>query len=591
MAMALWLVAVAAWNVLAPLHRPAQVGGSTAPPPPVLLERLPEGQLLVGRLGFLIDAGGTLSVGDLLAPAMAQQFHYPAEPQHLGLGRDIVWVRMDFEVPAGAVGADPQWLLSFPSVAARDVRFYGPYREGAEAALAKPIVTGGDHPYAGRPLAAERMVFPFQLPPPGRYTAFLRVHSDVPQIYMLRFWREGDYLVGTQDKRLFDGVSYGILIGMLVYNLLLLVIFRERVHAYYLLTCAFAVLAIASFNGHVMRYLLPGRPGLAMDLYLLAPLLWVACAAQFGRHFLNLRRYAPVLDFCLAGLAAALGLSAMAVLADSSALTHWAQRATEVGTTLGGAVMVLGATRAWRGNYRPALLYLAGLGILVAAALLLVLSNWGVLPWKSMWLNLLQAGVAAELVVFSVALGSRIRLLQRSQRELHARADWLATQVETDPLTGAVNRAGLMRRGSQHIATGAPLALMLLDLDGFKPVNDRFGHDAGDKVLVEVVRRLRAQMRETDTVARYGGDEFVLLLPGDVDRQVLAMMAHRVVEQVRAPVEYEGQSLVVTASIGIARFPVNARDLPGLLRAADLAMYHSKQQRQLDFAFPEDLRS
>ena len=588
-ALGLWLFQTMAEK--AAVH---QAVGSFHAGAPVTLQRQPGGLGIGGKLGFLVDPTGQWRIEQIVAadPQDARlRFRYSGETQRLGvgLGKGVVWAKFQFSVPAPA--GNVHWLLVMPSVAARDMQFHGPYDAGA-ARLAPPQVAGADHPFSSRPAPTERMSFPFRVQEPGLYTVYFRVHSDVMQVYAPRIWNETDYLVSTDGKRLFDGLTYGILLGMLVYNLLLLSIFRERMHAYYLVTCACAVLTLASFNGHLARYLWPDTPALPQYLYIAAPLLWALFAGQFGRYFLNLRVHAPRIDQVLTALALVLAAVLVAATASGDPLlqVRWMARATELAAVLGPPLLAIGGFRAYRAGFGPALLYLGGLAILVLSALLLILSNWGVLPWSGLQLNLLQLGAAAELVVLSVAVGSRIRSLRRAQQELHAHADNLVTQAETDPLTGVANRRGLQRRADRQFATGAPQALLLLDLDRFKPINDRFGHHAGDLVLVELARRLRSELRDVDTVARLGGDEFVVLISGETDRGALSAMAHRMGEQLRAPVDYEGRALMVTASIGIARFPKDARDLAGLLRAADAAMYHSKQQRHSDFAFPEDVQ-
>ncbi|WP_082448552.1 diguanylate cyclase [Xylophilus sp. Leaf220] len=589
-----WALGLWFFQIVAEKAAVRQAVGSFHAGAPIPLQRLAGGQGIGGKLGFLVDRTGELQIEQIVAADPQDprfRFRYPGDKQRLGvgLGQGVVWAKFQFSVAERV--RDARWLMVMPSVAARDIQFHGPYDAGGTRTAA-PQVAGADHPFSSRPAPTERMSFPFRVLEPGLYTVYFRVRSDVMQVYAPRLWNETDYLVSTDGKRLFDGLTYGILLGMLVYNLLLLSIFRERMHAYYLVTCACAVLTLASFNGHLARYLWPDAPALPQYLYTTAPLLWTLFASQFGRHFLNLRAHAPRIDQVLASLALVLACMWGAVTAsgDLSLQVRWLSRATEVVAVLGPPLLAVGGVRAYRAGFKPAMLYLGGLAILVLSALLLILSNWGVLPWSGLQLNLLQLGAAAELVVLSVALGSRIRSLRRAQQELHARADSLVTQAETDPLTGVANRRGLQRRADRQFATGAPQALLLLDLDRFKPINDRFGHHAGDRVLVELARRLRSELRDIDTVARLGGDEFVVLVSGETDRGALSAMAHRMGEQLRAPVDYEGRALMVTASIGIARFPKDARDLAGLLRAADAAMYHSKQQRHSDFAFPEDMQ-
>jgi len=151
-----------------------------------------------------------------------------------------------------------------------------------------------------------------------------------------------------------------------------------------------------------------------------------------------------------------------------------------------------------------------------------------------------------------------------------------------DPLTGLANRVVLADRMAQALTRAdrnqQRVAICYMDLDGFKPVNDRYGHKAGDRVLVEIARRLQETIRANDTVARLGGDEFVLLLT-DLDssaegEQILA----RVLEQVAQPCDVAPDASVsVSASLGVAYYPDHENDPDILLRHADQAMYQAKQ--------------
>ena len=153
-------------------------------------------------------------------------------------------------------------------------------------------------------------------------------------------------------------------------------------------------------------------------------------------------------------------------------------------------------------------------------------------------------------------------------------------QALHDPLTHLPNRALLLDRLTSAIAVAqrqdTPLSLLMLDLDGFKSVNDTWGHHAGDKVLVEIAGRLSGTLRESDTAARLGGDEFVLMLPATP--LLGAIEASRaLVDFIVAPIAVDGRPLTVGASIGIAVFPNHGRDADVLLAAADSAMYAAKR--------------
>lgn len=150
-----------------------------------------------------------------------------------------------------------------------------------------------------------------------------------------------------------------------------------------------------------------------------------------------------------------------------------------------------------------------------------------------------------------------------------------------DPLTGLPNRALLADRLQQGLARAQRarqgLAVCFMDLDGFKAVNDARGHDAGDDLLAEVARRLQGGIRAGDTAARLGGDEFVLLLGGLHHPRECEDTARRVLHAVALPIEVEGHTVHVSASMGISVFPRDGSDAEQLLRQADQAMYQAKQ--------------
>jgi diguanylate cyclase (GGDEF)-like protein len=122
-------------------------------------------------------------------------------------------------------------------------------------------------------------------------------------------------------------------------------------------------------------------------------------------------------------------------------------------------------------------------------------------------------------------------------------------------------------------------AVLFLDLDGFKSINDTLGHAAGDQVLAEVAERIRQDIRETDTAARFGGDEFVILLDGFPDEHTPDRVAERLAGSLRRPFHPHGQRVAISASIGLARSGDPAASSEDLLREADTAMYRAKSRR------------
>lgn len=183
------------------------------------------------------------------------------------------------------------------------------------------------------------------------------------------------------------------------------------------------------------------------------------------------------------------------------------------------------------------------------------------------------------------ALEQQMGALQKSQQEL-------SDLARLDGLTGLANRRMFHERLQSALAqrrrSGQVVALLCLDLDSFKQINDTHGHDAGDCVLKTVAQRLRANTREVDTPVRLGGDEFAVVVAPAPEVHQLATLAEKLVQAVSAPIPWQNQVFHVGCSMGIACTPVNGECEASLMSAADAAMYAVKQTRQGGFKFRSD---
>ncbi len=183
---------------------------------------------------------------------------------------------------------------------------------------------------------------------------------------------------------------------------------------------------------------------------------------------------------------------------------------------------------------------------------------------------------AAFILVF---LYGSLRRLSIDQRMAQAR---FAHQATHDSLTGLCNRPAVMEYIARKLADGEQeaslggFALLLLDLDGFKAVNDSFGHDAGDDLLKQAAARIEVALRDSDYVARLGGDEFLIVVPQVSDEETATRVGKKLVEMIGAPYVLTGRQSKVTVSIGISMFPKDARDREALMKCADLALYEAK---------------
>jgi len=201
-------------------------------------------------------------------------------------------------------------------------------------------------------------------------------------------------------------------------------------------------------------------------------------------------------------------------------------------------------------------------------------------------------GAALVLLAFFVLWNLSLRKEVRLRRQAEQKMRFMATH---DDLTQLPNRGLIKERIEQallqHARHNEILALLFIDLDGFKEVNDLYGHDAGDELLLKLASVLKEAVRKSDTVARFGGDEFVVLLTGLLSREDAAIVAEKILFQLTKPLTLSVAEVQVGASIGIAVYPDDGTDSAKLLKVADSLMYRVKQQGKNQYCFSRSVFS
>lgn len=194
-----------------------------------------------------------------------------------------------------------------------------------------------------------------------------------------------------------------------------------------------------------------------------------------------------------------------------------------------------------------------------------------------------------ELGMLARSIGRMQEQILAHLNDLRLRKEDMEHKARHDALTGAPNREMLLDLLQFSIITARrnrlQLAVLFIDLDHFKDINDHYGHAAGDAVLIATVQRLKDTVRESDTVARLSGDEFVVMIQPVDNPQQVAIIAQKLIDALLKPVEVEGQSLRISASIGISLYPGDGESTEELLHNADAAMYNSKRDGRNTFRF------
>ncbi|HJW04034.1 MAG TPA: diguanylate cyclase [Azospira sp.] len=529
---------------------------------PLALEARSGGQWAEGHLSVLMDMEGRLTMADI--PGLDDMFQPLAGDARFGFSTAAVWLRLELLAPTKG---DSEWWLEVPFPSLDDIRVYAPLQNGGWSEQ-----RAGDHrAFNERPLPYRNFVFPLQLQGPGPHTLYIRAASGDSLVVPVRLWTPETFMLRLSEEDILLSLYYGIIVAMLVYNCFLWAALRDRIYGYYIFSTLTVLAVVAELNGHAFQYLWPDDLWLADNQHVLLPAAYFIAFAVWVRVFLNTRRNTPWLDQALgAVMLLSFGLAGLAV-AGYYVLAN--QLVLVVGLVL-IQLALAAALRCIALGYRPATIFLAAELSLMLGVAVAISRSLGLIPAGLGSEYALQAGSAIEVLLFSLALAQRVHLLRQEKAQAVARA-------ETDPLTGLVNRAGLDQVLRQLFGdkrrTGQSLALLLLDLDDFKPVNDRYGHAVGDQLLMTVADRLRACIRTDDVAARLGGDEFVVLLPQVRTREDAAQVAAKMVAAVAEPVQINGITAKVSASIGIALYPEDSDDALTLFNRADAAMYEAKR--------------
>lgn len=489
----------------------------------------------------------------------------------LGLQRQAVWLRLPMVV---AASPDPRWVLAidYPPLNRIDAWL----DQGGEV---KPLGTLGNLlPFSQRPLASRNHALPLQLPA-GEATLYLRIQSHGGYVLPLTLARPADFHAQALAEQTLQGVLTGLGLCLLVYSLMQGLVLRQALYLKYALLIGSGLLFSVFQFGLGAQYVWTDNVWIEQHIGAIAALLAASGTALFVEQALGPHRR-PWFGPLMKGLAVCLWLTAAGHALDWLTV----HQVSAVVGTLGLAPALLGVpgalARARRGDSVGWIFLLAWVGYFVSTAFMVGLIG-GRVPAGFWSLHSFQIGHTLDMLLFLRILGLRTQALQEAADRAHSEHQRLQALAHSDALTGLANRRGLHEALASALPQAAPgrwLAVFVLDLDGFKQVNDRHGHETGDELLQALARRLKARVRSSsDTVARLGGDEFVVvtgLLHGETEAEVVARHLREVMAE---PVTLaSGLRCQVGASVGWALAPRDGTDAAALLRHADAAMYAGK---------------
>ena len=550
------------------------LGWSTAAHAAVPLQLRPGGQTLDAwpAITLLADDTLTRSAQDMLE--RLEQFKAPANLNgSLGVrDKHAVWLRVPLEL--SSTPGSP-WAINLGYSSLQEVDIY----LTSEGRVLQQAMLGYLRPPDIATLSNRVPAMLLNMQPGQRYDVLIRVRTLGPMILPISVTELPHGLYLAQREQMLQGLLMGLAFCLLVYSLIQWASQRERLFAYYALVVLGSTGFSIQFFGIGAQFLWPGNVWMGSHAGIIAALMALAGSFLFLNHVLVGPFAQGLYPRVMRVGAAATALVGLAFVSDL--LTP---RGATIFISLVGLLPSLLSIPAALRRVREkdpigTTLLVAWLAYGFAAAVMVCLVQ-GWVPANFWMMHSFQFGATIDMLLFMRVLGLRSKALHLAALDAHRERDAMHSLAHTDPLTGLPNRRGLYAELASSLQRCTPhhlVAVYLLDLDGFKPVNDQHGHDVGDELLVAVAQRLRGHLRESDVVARLGGDEFVVMTHLLNQPEQAHDLGMKLLDAFRSPFALGNRQVWVGLTIGYALAPHDGSDAMGLLRLADVAMYSGKQ--------------
>lgn len=548
----------------------------------------------------LEDKSARMTLEDVLAQAPTAWQASTSDQPNFGYSHSAFWLQGTLRNEARQ---HTEWLLGmrYPLVDYVDV--YAVWPDGR----VQHHASGDRRPFATRSLNDRHFYFKLSLRPGEQVQVYVRMSGQGSLQAPLEVSSNADQTQRAHREQLLLGLYGGAMLAIMVYNLLLSLSLRDRTYLYYVVYMAMFGMAQFTFSGLSFEYLWPRNPHWGNLATPLSMSLSGWSLVLFSRQFLQLWLNSPRADRAMRSLQWLF----LALAPATFVLPYdWHVKVVTLACVVTPLLMLVMAATLQHRGVPAARYFLAAFGGLMLGIFMTALHTLGMVPSNALTEYSLQLGSLLEFTLLSFALASRLKLardenerlqrahaaelesrvqartrdLDQAMKELTLANERLHELSERDALTGLKNRMFLSERlpeiWRQAQRWQTPVSVLMIDADHFKQLNDQHGHLAGDeglRLIASVIARV--VQRPGDHAVRYGGEEFLVLLP-----QTHTVGAAHIAETIRLGVqslhfEHGGQAIPLTVSIGVASV-VPGPDLPvqALLNAADHLLYQAKQQ-------------
>lgn len=490
----------------------------------------------------------------------------------LGMRSDAVWMHIPLSVTPDSNGI---WVFDaeYPVINRLDI-----YLVSNNTVIEKKTL-GNLQARQNRPMNSRTLSYGFKLKPGTNYDLYLRVENTGAMILPITFSKAAEFHAKALDEQMLQGLLMGLALCLLVYSLAQWITLREHLFVKYAILIFGGLLFTLLQFGVGSQYIWHGNPWVELHAGGLSALIAATGSFLFIEQALSGADMKPWLSRLMKIGASLTTFFALCFSFD------WinVNTVTAIVGTLGLAPALLGMPPAFKKARRGESL---GIYFLIAWAIYFITTAIIVEVIKgrvgaNFWtLHSFQFGATIDMLAFMRVLGLRTKALQTAIDHARSALDNMHSLAHTDPLTGLPNRRSLnaaITEGIKHAKPDKILAVFMLDLDGFKQVNDQYGHDVGDELLIAVAARLRRNLRDTDIISRLGGDEFVIMSSGLHSQRQAQELGEKLLRAFNYAFILSEQTCRVGLTIGFALAPMDGHDCNSLLKRADAAMYAGKQ--------------
>ncbi|MDC0610169.1 sensor domain-containing diguanylate cyclase [Vibrio sp.] len=487
--------------------------------------------------------------------------HPPQNFLSFGISDHATWIRLDLQnnttvAQYRRLNAAQAWVDHLSIYLVND------------AGLIQEWHSGDSQPADNHLLPGVGFVFDMTLPP-GKSQIFIRGQSLDPLTLPLALL--DSYQARSLDSQIHitSGILYGILLALVGFNLVLYSSLKQLDALYYSIYISCFIIVNISYNGYGFAWIYPNSLFIANHLTLIFMIFHGVSGLVFVANFLSIHKRKPRWNRALQ-IYSALGILAMVVLI-SLGYHLWATTLAFKFLSLTTMIMILLGLMNL-GKTRDALYFLIAVSCSMLGLLVTTLSVWGVLPYNYYSYNGAVFGVVFEAIILAVIVAYRLKAVEQKR----ATAEYLSSY---DPLTNLFNRRSLLNASTKLIHTASnskkSMSFVMMDIDHFKTINDTYGHHIGDLALSHIATLLKNNTRETDIIARWGGEEIVVLLPDTNASQAHAYTEHLRQTIADTPLRHESVEITITASFGIAT-STRSDTFDSLYERADKQLYLAK---------------